>query len=94
MAKKKVTEQPVKKDWPPERWEAEAPKPEKVIKRYLPKRNEQELIEALTSLSGMSQELAEQIATDSDRPDNAAELAEKYSLSEMDAEAVLEVLNG
>lgn len=95
MATKK---KPAKKvsEWPPMRWRdepAEAPKPEKVTKRYLPKRDEQELVEALASLSGMSQELAEQIAKDSDRPDNAGGLAEKYKLSEMDAEAVLEVLN-
>lgn len=91
MAKKKVTEQPAKKEWPPVRWADESPEP--VIKRYLPKRDEQELITALAGLSGMSQELAEQIAKDSDRPDNAGELAKKYKLSEMDAEAVLAVLN-
>lgn len=85
---------PAKKvsEWPPVRDEA-PPKPEKVIKRYLPKRDEQELVEALAGLSGMSQELAQQIAKDGDRPDSAGELAEKYSLSEMDAEAVLAVLN-
>lgn len=95
MAKKKVTEQPAKKDWPPVRWSDDPPdKPQKMIKRYLPKWDEQELISVLATLSGMSQELAEQIAEDNDRPDNAAELAEKYKLSEMDAEAVLAVLNG
>lgn len=88
---------PAKKvsEWPPVRWADEAPvKLEKVVKRYRPKRDEQELVKALAGLSGMSQELAEQIAKDSDRPDNAGELAEKYGLSEMDAEAVLAVLNG
>lgn len=94
---KKATVKPAKKvnEWPPMRWRDEPveAQPQQVIKRYLPKRDEQELITALASLSGMNQELAEQIAKDKDRPDNAGGLAEKYKLSEMDAEAVLAVLN-
>lgn len=94
MAKKKTTVKQAE-TWPPKRQEAEAPvKPGGVIARYVPRRDEQELIGALASLSGMNQELAEQIARDKDRPDNAGELAEKYKLSEMDAESVLAVLNG
>lgn len=92
MAKKK--QQPTKKEWPPTRRDEAPAKPEQVIKRYVPKWDEQELTRALARLSGMNQELAEQIAKDSDRPDNAGELAEKYGLSEMDAEAILAVING
>lgn len=93
MATKK---KPAKKvnDWPPTRRDELPVEPEQVIKRYLPKWDEQELIRVLASLSGMNQELAEQIAKDSDRPDNAGVLAKKYKLSEMDAETVLAVLNG
>lgn len=93
MATKKK-QQPIKKDWPPMRQDEAPVKPEQVIKRYVPKWDEQELIRELARLSGMNQELAEQIAKDNDRPDNAGELAEKYKLSEMDAEAILAVLNG
>lgn len=77
MAKKKE----VKKEWPPKKWlvgwESDEPA----------------LVKELAGLSGMNPELAEKIVNDGNWPADAHELASRYGMAQMDAEAVLKVLN-
>lgn len=51
------------------------------------------LVDELSAIPGMNRELAERMASDGNWPAEASALAHKYGLSQMDAEAVLVVLN-
>lgn len=51
------------------------------------------LTKTLAGLKGMNGELAERMVNEGDWPAGPAELASRYGLAQMDAEAVLKVLN-
>mgnify|MGYP001588206685 CR=1 FL=1 len=77
MTKKKSA-----KEWPPEH--------RAIIEEPI---DEEALIDELVKLHGMSRLIVTIIVTEGNWPAEASELARKYGLAEIDAEAVLEVLN-